>query len=110
MLFRVGAQKPEHDGLIWTLVWLLIKQIAPVCKWIGGRWCSAVSIRPALRQRCWGRFGHGETLGGKFGVRAVHQIFSFRLYLVFWMDEVRIIVHPGTIENKEAIRGIGSSK
>lgn len=95
---------------MWTLVRLLIEQIAPVREWIGGRRCSAVSIRQALRQRCWGRFGHGETLGSKFGVRAIHQIFSLWLYFVFWKDGVCVIVHPGAIENKEAIRRIGRSK
>ena len=29
VLFAVGPQKPEHDGLMQTLVRLLIKQITP---------------------------------------------------------------------------------
>jgi hypothetical protein len=69
-----------------------------------------MGISPALRQG-WGcGFGHGEALGGEFGVRAVHEIFPLRLNFVFGMDGVNVIVHPGTIEDKEAIRGIRFSK
>lgn len=109
MLFSVGAQKPEHDGLVWTLVRLLIEQIAPVGERIVGRRCAVVRGRPALdRRSC--RFGHGEAFGGEFGVGAVHEVFALRrLYLVFGVDGMDVIVHPGTIENEETVRGIRGS-
>jgi Ni,Fe-hydrogenase I cytochrome b subunit len=56
------------------------------------------------------RLCQGKALGGELGVRAVHEIFSFWLYLVFWVDRVYVIVHPGTVKNEEAIRRIRSSK
>ena len=111
MLFRVGAQKPEHDGLVRTLVRHLIEQIAPVGERIVGGWRTAVGVRPALCERFGGRFGHGEALGGEFGIGATHQVFSFgRLYFVFGMDEMNVVVHACTIENEEAVRRIRSSE
>jgi hypothetical protein len=108
VLFSVGAQKPEHDGLVRTLVRLLIEQIAPVGERIVGRRCAAVGGCPTLGRRSCG-FGHGETLGGEFGVGAVHEVFALRLYLVFGVDGMDVIVHPGTIENEETVRGIRGS-
>ena len=111
VLFRVGAQKPEHDDLVRTLVRLLVEQIAPVGEWIVGGWRTAVGVRPALGERFGGRFGHGETFGGEFGIGAIHQVFSFRrLYFVFGIDGMNVVVHPCTIENEEAVRGVGSSE
>ena len=69
-----------------------------------------VGVRPAGRERNWSRFGHGEALGGELGVREVHEILPLGLYLVFGVYVVYVILHPGTIKNEEAIRGIRSSK
>ena len=42
---------------------------------------------------------------------AIHGIFSFcHLYFVIRMDRRNVIVHPCTIENQEAIRGICSAE
>src|SRR6266850_5107305 len=93
-----------------TLVRLLIEQIAPVGERVVGRRCAAVRGCPALGQRSC-RFGHGEALGGEFGVGAVHEVFALRrLYLVFGVDGMDVIVHPGTIENEETVRGIRGSE
>ena len=110
MLLRVGAQKPEHDGLVWTLVRLLVEQMAPIRERVVGGRRAVAGVRPALGQRSGSRFGHGEAFGGEFGIGAVHEVFSLRgLYLVFGMDGMDVIVHPGTIEDEETIRGIRSS-
>lgn len=109
VLFGVGAQKPEHDGLVRTLLRYLIEEIAPVGKRIVGRWRTAVGVRPTLGERYGGRSGHGETLGGEFRIGAIHEVFSFSLYFVFGMDGMNVVVHPCAIENEEAVRGIGSS-
>ena len=109
MLFRVGAQKPEHDGLVRTLARLFIEEIAPVGERIIGGWSTAAGVRIALGERFGGRFGHGEALRGEFRIGAIHEVFSFsRLYFVFGMDGMNVVVHPCTIENEEAVRGIRS--
>ena len=111
VLFGVGAQKPEHDGLVRTLVRPLIEEIAPVGERIVGRWRAAAGVGPALDEGFGGRFGHGEALGGEFGIGAIHEVFTFRrLYFVFGIDGVNVVVHPCTIEDEEAIRGIRSSE
>jgi hypothetical protein len=110
MLFRVRACEPKHDGFMGTLVRLLIEQIAPIRERVVGGRCSVVGIRPAGRERSGSRIGHGEALGGKLGVRAVHQELALGLNLVFGVYVVYVIVHPGTIENEEAIRGIRGPK
>ena len=56
MLFAVGPQKPEHDGLMQTLVRLLIKKITPAGEQIVGGWQTAVKVRPAL----------GDGFGGQW--------------------------------------------
>ena len=110
VLFGVGAQKPEHDGLVRTLVRYLIEEIAPVGERIVGGWRTAVGVRPALGERLRGRSGHGEALGGEFRIGAIHEVFSFGLYFVFGMDGMDVVVHPCAIENEEAVRGIRSSE
>ena len=110
MLFGVGAQKPEHDSLVRTLVRPLIEEIAPVGERIIDGWRTAAGVGPALGEGFGGRFGHGEALGGEFGIGAIHEVFTFRLYFVFGIDGMDVVVHPCTIEDEEAIRGIRSSE
>jgi hypothetical protein len=110
MFLRVRSKKPEHDRFVTALVRFLIEQIAPVGERIVGRRCSTTGIRPTFGQGGMCRFGHGKALGGELGVRAVHEIFSFWLNLVFGMDGVYVIVHPSTVKDKKTVRGIGSSK
>ena len=51
-----------------------------------------------------------ETLGGDFGMGAIHQVFSFRLHFVFGIDGMNVIVHACTIENEEAVGGVRGSE
>jgi len=63
------------------------------------------------RWAIWGPVGHLKALGGELRVGAIHRAFSFsRLYLVFGMDEVDVVIHPCTIGNEEDVRGIRSSE
>ena len=111
MLFRVGAQKPEHDRLVRTLVRLFVQQVPPVRERVvrGGR--PALGIRPAVDRHSGGRFGHGDVLGGEFGIGAIHGVFALScLYFVLEMDVMNVIVHPGGVEDEETVRGIRSSE
>ena len=111
VLFRVGAQKPEHDHLVRTFVRLFVEQVPPVREQVVGGGRPALRIRPAVDQHSGGRFGHREALGGEFGIGAIHEVFALGcLYFVFGMDGMNVIVHPGAVEDEETVRGIRSSE
>ena len=111
MLFRVGAQKPEHDRLVRTFVRLFVEQVPPVGERVVGGGRTVLGIRPVVDPHSGGRFGHGKALGGEFGIGAIHEVFALGcLYFVFGMDRMNVIVHPGAVEDEETVRGIRSSE